>query len=115
MRSARVYRRLATVAVGTAVVLVAWTSSAAAHDVSAFHGLDMAWVGVNHTGVYVSDHECDGHGVFATYNLSNGSSGGVSDPDGCGGARGYVPTSAVVVSFDVCENTVGCSPTVRVT
>ncbi|MEV6601989.1 hypothetical protein AB0M36_34820 [Actinoplanes sp. NPDC051346] len=110
----RAYRRIATVAAGTVLVLVTWSSSAAAHEVSAWHGLDMAWVGANHAGVYVSDHECDGHGVYATYNLSSGSSGGVRDPDGCGSAVGYVPTT-VVVSFDVCEDTVGCSPLVRVT
>lgn len=116
MKTARTWWRLATVAIGTAVVLVSWTATASAHEVRAYQGLDWATVGYAHIDVNVYDVECDGHGVWVSLTTRTGAGYGVYDPNGCKTGSGYLRVpSSTIASFQVCESGGGCGEWVRVT
>jgi len=105
----------AIVVLVVALVLGVRSSPAQAHEVCAYHTLDAACVLGGHTGIEVADNECDGHSVFAITRLADGRSFGIRDENGC--ERGITTRyfDSAIVSFEVCENTQGCSATVRVT
>ncbi|MEU8330342.1 hypothetical protein [Micromonospora sp. NPDC048839] len=103
-----------TAVAGAMVLAALWGSPAQAHPMTAYQGLDKAWISSNHKTIEVQDKECDNHGVYAIVNLTNGTSTSVSDPDGCTGNTGYGSYSVAIASFYVCENAEGCGTTVRV-
>ncbi|MBB5113075.1 hypothetical protein ACGFKZ_26560 [Micromonospora tulbaghiae] len=108
----RTFRYLA--AIGAAGLVTMWASPAQAHEMTAYQGLDKAWISADHKSVTVQDKECDGNRVFVVVNLVGGGSAGINDEDGCSGNTGYGSFSKAIASFYVCENTEGCGTTVRV-
>lgn len=116
MNALRNLRRIAVTAVVAVLATMFWSAPAQAHEMRAEHGDDWAVLAAHHFEITVNDSECDGHRVWAVM-VTRGGSYSVEDTNGCqaGYGRLYSPDGSQVSSFYVCENTVGCSATVRVT
>lgn len=83
---------------------------AQAHELYIYHGDDKAAVTADHKTISVRDGECDSHFVWAEWTAANGTTGSLTDANGCAGIGNQWSVPVGVSQFRLCEQAVSCTP-----